>query len=80
MSIVIGPPSEAPYLTVGDVARESHRSVDTVRAWERSGRLPALRLSTGQRLFKREDVSRLLQQMEARAVERAGARLERDNA
>ena len=32
---------------------------DTVRLWERTGRLPALRTESGMRLFRRQDVEAL---------------------
>ena len=43
----------------GEAARILNVSVDTVRLWERLGRLPALKTATGVRLFDRRDVERL---------------------
>ena len=48
-------------LTTSDVARLGGVTTDTVRLWERLGRLPAIRTAGGQRLFTREEVSRFLQ-------------------
>ena len=44
------------FLTVGEVASELGVSADTVRWWERTGRLAAARTRTGVRLFERRDV------------------------
>lgn len=56
-------------LLTGDVARILEVSPDTVRLWERQGRLPALRTVRGVRLFDRRDVERLA--TERRAMEHA---------
>ncbi len=52
-------------LTTGDAARILGVSADSVRVYERAGRLAATRTAGGVRLFTREDVERL-------AGERAG--------
>jgi excisionase family DNA binding protein len=59
-------------------------SAETVRLWERAGRLPALRTSGGVRLFDRRDVERLARERReaADAIEQvdevdAGLRLTR---
>jgi len=44
------------YLTSGDAARLADVSVETIRLWERNGRLPAIRTVSGTRLFRAEDV------------------------
>lgn len=54
-------------LTPGDVARICVVSPDTVRLWERKGKLRGLRTESGIRLFRRRDVERL-------AAERAKVR------
>jgi hypothetical protein len=51
---------DALYLT-SDVARVFHVSAETVRDWERQGRLPAKRTLGGVRLFEGRDVVRLQQ-------------------
>ncbi len=47
------------FLTTTDAARVLNRSSDCVRLYERSGKLPAQRTRSGQRLFKLSDVERL---------------------
>jgi excisionase family DNA binding protein len=53
-------------LTTGDVARKLRVSESHVRDLERSGRLPALRTSTGIRLFQASDVEKLAAERLAR--------------
>ncbi len=48
------------YLKTSEVARLLHLSESGVRKWEREGRLKAIRTATGQRLFRREDVEKLI--------------------
>jgi DNA-binding transcriptional MerR regulator len=55
---------DALYLT-SDVARVFRVSAETVRDWERSGRLPAKRTLGGVRLFEGRDVVRFQQTREA---------------
>jgi len=55
-----------PLLT-SEVARILEVSSETVRVWERLGRLPALKTGRGVRLFDRRDVERLVR--ERRALE-----------
>ena len=57
----LNPTDEIP-LTVGEVARAIDRSPDTVRRYEREGRLKAVRIASGQRLFRRGDVERFLRE------------------
>ncbi|MDA2911410.1 hypothetical protein MYX04_10815 [Nitrospiraceae bacterium AH_259_D15_M11_P09] len=47
------------WLLTGDAARMLHRSVQMVRTYERTGRLPAVRAADGTRLFKESDVRKL---------------------
>jgi DNA-binding transcriptional MerR regulator len=48
-------------LTVQDVARlDGDVCAATVRAWERSGKLPAIRTASGMRLFRRADADRVI--------------------
>ena len=44
------------YLTISETARALGRSTDSVRLYERRGRLRALRTSGGVRLFDKRDV------------------------
>ena len=48
------------FLLTNDVAKELAVSVDTVRWYARTGRLPSLRTVGGVRLFRRTDVERFL--------------------
>jgi len=51
-------------LSIGAVARRFEKSVETVRSWERSGLIAALRdPRTGNRLFRRSDVDRLAEEI-----------------
>lgn len=45
-------------LTTSGAARELGVAEGTVRLMERRGELPAVRLSSGMRIFRREDVER----------------------
>src|SRR5882672_11400947 len=47
-------------LSVGAVASRAGVTADTVRLWEREGRLRAARTPGGQRRFREEDVDALL--------------------
>ncbi len=48
------------YLKTSEVARLLCMSESGVRKWEREGRLKAKRTATGQWLFLREDVEKLI--------------------
>jgi DNA-binding transcriptional MerR regulator len=51
----------ADLLTTQEVAREEGTvCAATVRQWEKTGKLPAIRTASGMRLFRRADVNRLL--------------------
>lgn len=49
------------WLTTGEAAEIALVSVDTLKRWEKAGRISSLRTPTGHRRFKRKDVERLLQ-------------------
>ena len=49
----------ARYLLTNDAARLLNVSPQTIRLWERTGRLPAVKTTRGVRLFDRRDVERL---------------------
>lgn len=49
-------------ISIGKVAAMAGVSVDTVRAWERQGKLPAHRLPGGQRRFRLGDIESFLRQ------------------
>ena len=57
----------APLLT-SEVARINAVAPETVRLWERSGRLRAVKTAGGVRLFDRRDVERLAREREAKRV------------
>jgi DNA-binding transcriptional MerR regulator len=54
-------------MTVADVARKCGVTPASVRAWERLGKLPAMRTEGGVRLFRPEDVQRILRTRAASA-------------
>ncbi len=58
--------SESEFLLTGEVARATGVAGATVIAWERSGKLAALRSASGVRIFRRADVERLAAEREAR--------------
>jgi len=49
----------ADYLTTATAARALGIAEQTVRLWVRRGDLPAIRLSSGLRIYRRADVDRL---------------------
>jgi excisionase family DNA binding protein len=55
------------YLSVSAAARILERGENTIRKWERDGKLPALKTETGARIFSRADVERLAAQLRERA-------------
>lgn len=59
-------------LTTSAVARLLELSSESVRAYERAGKLPATRTENGMRLFRRADVERLRRQREMQAARRRG--------
>jgi DNA-binding transcriptional MerR regulator len=60
------------FLLTASVARLCGVTPATVRFWERTGRLPAVRTEDGVRLFTREGVDRLMQDRKGSArVDRA---------
>lgn len=59
------------YMQTSEVAIRCGVATGTVLAWERSGRLPAIKTARGVRLFKADDVERLAAERDAR--QHAGA-------
>src|SRR5574338_531619 len=51
---------EEQFLTCALVARRANVTPETVRDWNRRGRLPASRTASGIRLFRRADVDALI--------------------
>jgi DNA-binding transcriptional MerR regulator len=58
--------ADSDHLTTGSVSRVLARSESTVRQYDREGRLPSVRNSANQRLFRRVDVERLAQELRSR--------------
>src|SRR5689334_10850431 len=50
----------APEMRIGEAAEWLGVSVETIRRWDREGRLSIVRTSGGQRLVSRDDVARLM--------------------
>ena len=59
----------AMYLQTYEVAKRVGRSSETIRLWERLGRIPAIKTGRGMRLFLEEDVVKLEAEMAARKAE-----------
>jgi len=59
---------EEKFLLVSEAARILNRSAESVREYERSGKLPAHRSPSGVRLFRESDVQRLAKQLPRRAT------------
>ncbi len=53
-------PSSRHYYSIGEAAQKLGVAIDTVRRWEKSGRLHADRTAGGMRLFSIEEIERLL--------------------
>ncbi len=58
------------YCTTSEVAIRGRVSTATVYLWEKTGRLKAVRLSNGTRLFLRADVTRVIADRAAKAKRR----------
>jgi DNA-binding transcriptional MerR regulator len=58
-----------PYLAPGDVARRLGLSVSRITQLDREGKLPALRDSSGRRLFDPDVVERFALEREQRRAE-----------
>jgi len=57
------------FLSVNGVAKILNIAAQTVRDWERKGRLRALRTETGTRIFSRAEVEQLATKQETRKAE-----------
>ena len=62
--------SDSDFLTTGDVSRHTGKVPDTVRYWERTGQLKAIKTESGQRFFRRADVDAFLAARRARKAAR----------
>lgn len=51
------------FLMVSEAARVLRKSEQTVRAYERGGKLAALKTSSGRRLFRESDVLKLAKKL-----------------
>ena len=56
-------------MTVSEAARALGKASETIRLWERNGKLPAIKTAGGVRLFRSQDVMKLAkkQELESRA-------------
>ena len=61
-----------PLLTSGLAARMAGVAVETIRLWEATGKLTAIRTATGQRLFTRQAVAEAIRARALRIKERSG--------
>jgi len=59
---------DATLYTPQDVARLADVGAATVRHWERTGKLPAIRTASGMRLFARADVDRVIAERRSKHV------------
>jgi excisionase family DNA binding protein len=66
--------NDTRLLLTNEVARILDVSPDTVRLWERVGRLPALKTPGGVRLFAQRDVEQLALERSAHRGESAAGR------
>lgn len=53
------PDSDQP-LTIGDAARQLGVSTDTIRRWDREGRITTIRTPGGQRRISAAEIARIL--------------------
>jgi excisionase family DNA binding protein len=51
-------------MTVSEAARALNKSAQTIRDWADRGKLPAIRMRNGQRLFTGENVERARQEQQ----------------
>jgi DNA-binding transcriptional MerR regulator len=59
-------------LSVTEAGRILDRCAKTVREYDRSGRLPALRTRGGMRLFRVKDVQKLAQELQQESIKKLG--------
>jgi DNA-binding transcriptional MerR regulator len=57
------------FLMVSDAARVINRSAETIRNYERTGKLAAIKTSNGSRLFREEDVQDFARKLAAKSGE-----------
>jgi predicted site-specific integrase-resolvase len=55
---------QSEYLSVSGTARTLNRSENTVRLWERQGKIAAIKTETGKRIFARVEVERVARELE----------------
>ena len=58
-------------LQTSEAGRILKRSAEMVRNYERSGKLPAIKLTGGQRLYREQDVRKLAAELELRTAPQA---------
>lgn len=52
---------EDRLLPIGETARALGVSLDTIRRWERDGKITGIRTPSGQRRFRHSEITRLLE-------------------
>ncbi len=60
------------FLSVNGAARLLNIAPQTLRVWERQGRLPAIKTETGTRIFRRDLVERLAEEQRKYRLEESG--------
>jgi predicted site-specific integrase-resolvase len=50
---------QSEYLSVTGAARILNKSENTIRLWERQGKIAALKTETGKRIFRRIEIERI---------------------
>jgi len=61
--------ADEKLLTSGEVAHMISRSAETVREYERQGRISAIRTNRGQRLFRESDAMQLAEKLNRRIAD-----------
>lgn len=59
--------SDDDLLTAGQAARRLQVSIDTMRRWGETGKIPMSKTPTGSRRFRRADVEAILRPVETEA-------------
>ncbi len=65
-------------LSTSTAARELNVAAQTVRLWERLGKLPAMKTTDGRRLFFRSDIEKLKRERAARESAQKSTSVQRD--
>ncbi len=60
--------TQAEYLSVTGAARMLSKSENTIRLWERRGKIAAIKTENGTRVFKRDEVERVARELERQSA------------